>query len=111
MFEAISTLADFEYVAKNEKAAVFYFSHQECNVCKVLKPKLAELLFNKYKSIKPFYVDTIENQEIAAQLRIFSVPVILFYFEGKEYIRKSRNFSLTELESELDRPYNMVFEL
>lgn len=105
------TLPDEIEAAINEnEAALFYFSAPHCNVCKVLKPKLAEMLTEEYPRIQLFYVDIDKAPMISGQFRIFSIPTIMIFFEGKEYLRKSRNIGLTELSRELEKPYNLMFE-
>jgi hypothetical protein len=47
---------------------------------------------------------------IAGQYRVFTIPTLLIYFEGKEQLRYSRNISIHQLEESLSRPYLMVFE-
>ncbi|MHB8906339.1 MAG: thioredoxin family protein, partial [Melioribacteraceae bacterium] len=37
------TSAEFNSFVSSNKAAVVYFSTPQCNVCKVLKPKLIEM--------------------------------------------------------------------
>ena len=90
-------------------AVLAYFSTTECNVCKVLKPKLMELVLSEFSQISLVYVETNLQPEVAAQNRIFAVPTLLVFFDGKEYIRKSRNFGLDELRKELLRPYRLMF--
>jgi len=109
MYQSIISLNNYEQV-KNENAAVLiYFSHEQCNVCKVLKPQIAELVSSTFPEIKLYYVDTVLNPEIAAQLSIFAVPTMLVYFDGKEFIRKSRNVGISELEVLIERPYQLMF--
>ncbi len=104
----IFTLEDFnEFITSNE-ASVVYFSTPECNVCKVLKPKLIEMLKEKFPLFSFAYVDCNASKELSAQNSIFSVPTIIFYIQGKELFRKSRNINLTELEFELERPYSFI---
>lgn len=86
-----------------------YFSTETCNVCKVLKPKVAELIQASFPEIKMVYIQTDKLPEVAAQNQVFAVPTLLVYFEGREYIRKSRNIGIGELEREIDRPYSMIF--
>lgn len=93
-----------------EEAALFYFSTPTCNVCKVLKPKIAELIESEFPKIKLFYIDLDKAPVISGQFRIFSIPTILVYFNGKEFIRKSRNIGMQELENELKRPYQLMFD-
>ncbi|MGE5355669.1 MAG: thioredoxin family protein [Deltaproteobacteria bacterium] len=100
---------EFENFIIENEAALIYFSHEECNVCMALKPKITNLIVNNYKKVKIAYCDSIKNPEIAAQNSIFAVPTILIYFDGREFIRKSRNIGIEELNSLIDRPYKMMF--
>lgn len=109
MFSEVNTLEEYASLIENEPAVLCYFSTESCNVCKVLKPKVAELLAGNFPKIKMVYIQTDKQPEIAAQNRIFAVPTLLVYFEGREYIRKSRNIGIQELYAEIDRPYSMIF--
>lgn len=108
-YQAIQDYNEFSEAIQNEKAVLVYFSHEKCNVCKVLKPKIAELIEEKFPKIKMIYSDTVLDPETAGQNRIFAVPTILTFFEGQEFARKSRNISISELEEIIERPYNMIF--
>jgi len=105
----ISSIDEFkEFISKNG-GAVTYFSTPQCNVCKVLKPKLKLLLSEHFPEMKFGYINTVEAQELAAQNQVFTVPTILLHLDGKEFIRKSRNVNLNVLAEELERPYDMMF--
>ena len=106
---SISTIDEFENFIKKNGGTVTYFSTPTCNVCKVLKPKLKEILDNHFPKMKFAYVNTVEAVEMAAQNQVFTVPTILFHLDGKEFIRKSRNVNLNVLAQELERPYEMMF--
>ena len=107
--ESPNNYNDFIEIAKSNKAVCFYLSTQECSVCKVLKPKIIEMLNDDFPQIHFCYVDLNEAKEIRGQLSVFSVPTILVYFEGKETIRTSRNVHVEELHEHIDRYYQMIF--
>lgn len=107
--ESPTSFENFLEITKSNKAVCFYLSTPECNVCKVLKPKVIEMLEVDFPMISFCYVDLNEAKEISGQLSIFSVPTILVYFEGKETIRASRNIHLEELREQIDRYYKMIF--
>ncbi len=109
MFHEIQSFDEFNKLRGAENALLVYFSTETCSVCKVIKPKVAELIQTIFPRIKLIYVKTDILPEVAAQNRVFTVPTILVYFEGKEYIRKSRNIGIGELENEIERPYSLVF--
>ena len=109
MYTEITSIDELNELVNKNEASLIYFSHEKCNVCKVLKPKVAELIENKFSEIKLYYADTVKYPEIAAQNSIFAVPTLQIYFEGKEFFRKSRNIGLGELEEMISRPYQLVF--
>jgi len=80
---------DFEHYLKQHDAVLAYFSHDECNVCKVLKPKLIELINEQFPKIQFIYINVKDLPEISAQLSIFTVPTIVIYFEGKNLLEKA----------------------
>ena len=69
--------------ASNEKPIVVDFWAPWCEPCKQLTPLLeAVVLENKDKLILA-KIDIEKNQEIAAQLKIQSIPTVYAFFEGK----------------------------
>jgi len=73
-------------------------------------PKVAELLRDRFPKMMVRYVDTELSPLISGQFRVFTIPTILIWFEGKEQGRFSRNISLHQLEESISRAYSMVFE-
>ncbi len=110
MYTEIQSFDEFIKMKEEEPALLGYFSTQACNVCKVLKPKVAELLKEKFPKMKMAYIKSDVLPEVAAQHQVFAAPTILIFFDGREYIRKSRNIGIGELEQEIERPYSMFFE-
>ncbi len=102
------TLSEFHSFTSSNQAAAVYFSTPDCNVCKVLKPKFIEFLQTDFPRIKFLYVDVSQSKELAAQQNIFAVPTILFFFDGKEFFRKSRIVNFEELRDELERIYKLI---
>lgn len=108
MYIEISSFEEFEEL-KKEPALLAYFSTEACNVCKVLKPKVQQLLENEFPQIKMAYVKSDLLPGVAGQNRIFAAPTILVFFDGREYIRKSRYIGISELQEAIARPYEMMF--
>ena len=108
-FQDLQNIEEFNSVLEKEDGVLIYFSHEQCNVCKVLKPKIAEMLKENFPKMKMYYADTVKSPEIAGQNGIFTVPSIVCFFGGKETFRKSRNIGVDELGQQIERPYNMVF--
>lgn len=108
--EGIYSMEALQARIKGDKGLLLYFSSDSCSVCKVLKPKVAELLHMKFPLMQSLYVDTEKSPVIAGQFRVFTIPTILVFFEGKEQLRYSRNISMHQLEAAIERPYQLVFE-
>lgn len=109
MFLEIKSFDEFLQLKEKETALLAYFSTDICSVCKVLKPKVEELITAKFSQIKLAYIKSDKLPEVAAQNQVFAAPTLLIFFEGREYIRKSRNIGIGELEREIERPYSMIF--
>ena len=101
---------DLDKEIKENDALLVYFSHDDCNVCKVLKPKIRELLVDTFPGVKFVYVNVHKQPDESASKQVFAVPTILVYFEQREYFRFGRNVSLRELEEAISRPYGFLFE-
>ncbi len=85
---------------------ILYFSTDSCNVCKVLKPKIKEIV-NKYNNINFVYIDTEDYLEASANYSVFSVPTIIIIIDGKEYLRFNRNLSIENFSETIDRYFNL----
>ena len=109
MFAEIKSFDEFIKLKEEEPALLAYFSTDACNVCKVLKPKVRELVETNFPEIKLVYIKSDVLPEVAAQNQVFAAPTILIFFDGREYIRKSRNIGISVLQQEIARPYAMIF--
>ncbi len=107
--ETICQLADLEDKIASTPAIMVYFSQPQCGVCTVLKPKLEAEVRQYYPNLKQIYVNIEESPEIAGQMRIFTVPVVLVFFEGKEAFRYTRHVNVNVLLQQLARPYQLLF--
>ena len=108
--EGIYNIPELQDLISGEKGILLYFSSDSCSVCKVLKPKVEELLREQFPKMVIRYVDIEKSPVISGQFRIFTIPTILIFFEGKEQVRYSRNISMHQLEDSISRPYTMIFE-
>lgn len=94
---------------EDKNAILLYFTSPDCNLCKSLIPKVRQMVALRFPLLKLQVVDISSNKEMAGKYQIFTVPVILVFFEGREFLRKVRNFSISELQKEIDRPYQLFF--
>ncbi len=108
-YRNISGIEELDILLQNESAVLVYFSTAGCAVCKVLKPKVAALLDEYFPKMVTAYVEITQMPEIAAKNQVFIAPTIVVFFAGKEYLRKSRSFSIDELKPEIERIYLRMF--
>lgn len=106
----VCTLEEFQDLINRERAILFYFSNLSCNVGESLQPKIENLLRKDFPKISFVFVDINLCTELSAHCQVFVEPTILVYFDGKETIRKSRNFGLLELQTNVSRIYEIAFE-
>ncbi|MBX3043865.1 MAG: thioredoxin family protein [Candidatus Kapabacteria bacterium] len=112
MKENIKEITSFDELnneISNKLISLVYLSHQNCSVCKVLKPKISELLTEEYPNVKMLYADIEKIPEIKGQFSVFAVPTIIFFIEGRENFRRSRNIGIGELRDLIERPYQFLF--
>lgn len=88
---------------------VLYFSSENCAVCHVLKPKVKELISESYPEMDWQEVMIDQDAALAGKFGVFTVPVVLILFEGKEHFRFTRGFSVGEIDQALQRPYELFF--
>jgi len=99
---------DLNLLIETKKGVVLYFKNDVCPPCLALRPKVEGLINSKFDELDFQIIDTVNYPELSNHFNVFSNPTILVFFEGKEYIRKSKYVSITELEKEISRLYEMV---
>lgn len=107
--KSIYDIEELKGLIANRDMVVVYFSNESCSVCKVLKPRIAEMISMQFPKIEFVYVDIEKSPVISGQYRVFTIPTIDVYVDGKEHARFSRNVNMHELESALRKPYDIFF--
>ena len=104
----IQTQQKLNEIIETNDAVLLYFSGENCSVCKVLKPKIEEVVKNNFSKIQLCEIKTDESLELTAQFMVFSIPTILVYFDKKEFKRYGRNMSIPLFVEDLQRPYDLI---
>ncbi|MDQ7061748.1 MAG: thioredoxin family protein [Sulfurimonas sp.] len=104
----MQTIQNINNTIQNNLAVMVYFSAPTCNVCHALKPKLLEALEQNFKEFRIESVDISVEEDIAPHFGVFSIPTVLIFLDGKEFLRKSRHMSVHEVINEIKRPYEIM---
>ncbi|MGM0218607.1 thioredoxin family protein [Enterococcus sp. AZ126] len=102
--EKLQTIQDVVTFINKNHLAFLYVSQENCSVCHALRPKLTELL-KRYPKIELREVEADKVKEISAEYLIFSAPTLLFFVEGKEYIREGKFVQLKKLAEVIEQIY------
>ena len=104
----MQTLDEIQDIIDQNLAVMLYFSAPTCNVCHALKPKLFDAIQSNFEVFEIVSIDTSVSQEIAAHFSVFSIPTVLIFLDGREFLRKSRHMSVDEVVREIKRPYEIM---
>ena len=81
---------------KEEKYFLLYVSMNNCSICQINMPKV-EKIFNE-QNFTAYYIEASEIPEAVGQLSLFSVPVVILFYEGREIHRQAKIIDFEELE-------------
>ena len=104
----IESIAEAREFIQSGSMRLIYLSRPACGVCSAIKPKVIELV-EQYPEIKAAYINMDAIPESAGEYSIFTIPGIIFYIDGKEIIREARYISIEELDSRINRFYQLMF--
>ncbi len=106
----ISNEVEFTKILEENLGVLYYFSRKTCNVGEALEPKIINLLETNFPKIPFYFIDMDQTPEVSIKYNVHIEPTILVFFDKKETIRKSRNFSVLELSDAIKRIYKIAFE-
>lgn len=109
VFEELTSLTAINEFIKNHKLSFLFISQPGCSVCHGLFPQVEQLMAN-YPEIKLGHIDAANVTEVAGAFSVFTVPVLLLFVEGKEYIREARIVPLDLFEEKVRKIYENVVE-
>src|SRR5699024_1656403 len=103
-FIELTTIETAENFIHDNKLAFLFISRPNCSVCHSLLPQVQALMAN-YPEIRPGDIDAADVTEVAGRVSIFTVPVLLLFVEGKEYIGDARIVHMQLLKVKIDKIY------
>jgi thioredoxin-like negative regulator of GroEL len=90
-------------------AILVYFYSDRCPPCLSLRPKVQKMMKEDFSRMQLVFMDAEKRPEIAANYNAFSLPVLVLFFEGKEFLRFSKYVSVSELRESLNRIYKLYY--
>lgn len=106
-FEKLISLEMVDTFIQNSELSFIYISKNNCSVCHGLLPQV-QALMEKYPNIRLGHVNVDTVEEIVGRFNIFTVPVLLLFVNGKEYIREARIVHMDLFEQKIDKIYENV---
>jgi len=89
---------------------LLYFRGNGCMACLSFMPKVKEMINRRFSKMKFTIIETAEQPSVSAQFRVFSVPTVIVLFDGKEVLRRGSFTAVSQLESEIERYYNLYYD-
>ncbi|WP_374722331.1 thioredoxin family protein [Peribacillus tepidiphilus] len=102
--ENLTSLEMVEHFIKNNHLTFVFISRTNCSVCHALLPQVKEVM-NDFPLIHLGYVNADHVEEIAGYFSIFTVPVLLLFVEGKEFLREARFVHLEPFKEKVKKIY------
>ncbi|MET3699367.1 thiol-disulfide isomerase/thioredoxin [Bacillus oleivorans] len=103
-FEELQTIEAVDSFITSHVLSFVYISRTGCSVCHALLPQVGELM-EKFPEIRLAHVNSAEVEEVAERFTVFSVPALLLFVEGKEYLREARAVHMSLFEEKLQKIY------
>ncbi|MGV3244691.1 thioredoxin family protein [Staphylococcus sp. 11261D007BR] len=108
MVHQLSSLSEFKTLIHTHPLVIIQVSRQSCSVCHAVLPRM-EALVQQYPEVKMGVIDAEAIPEIVGELSIFTVPVDIIFFEGKEMHREGRFIDFQQFESQLHKIYESIY--
>jgi len=109
--EQVKHLSDLSSIIKTAQALLVYFYNDDCPPCISLRPKIENMINSSFKKMKLVWVNSKTYPDIPASFNVFANPVILIFFEGKEFRRFSKYVSVLEIEQSIERYYRLILNV
>lgn len=103
-----TTTFEIDALLQAEPAVLLYFYNDQCAPCQALRPKVEQLLMERFTGMRLEFINAAGNSELTARHQVFAAPTLLVFFEGREYIRESKYVSVSELEEKIMKYYRMM---
>ena len=101
-FQQLTSIEEADAFIETNPLSFLYISRENCSVCHSLWPQVQKLL-ETLPQIELARIDAGEVEAVAGRFSIFTVPVLLLFVDGREFIREARIVHMQELEGKIQR--------
>jgi thiol-disulfide isomerase/thioredoxin len=105
----LRNIDEIKGLVSNSKISLLYISSESCGVCKVIFPRLEDML-KSYPAIEAARTDIQELPLLSGEYNVFTIPCVLVFVEGKEIVRQARYINFEQLNDQIDRYYNIFYK-
>lgn len=93
----LQSLNAIENFIKQHPFSFIYISRPGCTVCHAVLPQL-RILLDQFPNITLAHINADDVEEVAGRFSVFTVPVLLLFIDGTEFLREARLFILNSLK-------------
>lgn len=101
-FKEAQSLAEVKSVVEENDLAFVFLYGEHCSVCHGVLPQVKPIV-EKYEQIATVQADVEQIPELSGEYTVFTVPVILLFFNGKEVMRMARFIEMDKLSHQLKK--------
>lgn len=104
-FKTITTSAELDVFLNKDGLSFLYISRPNCSVCVSLLPQI-KTVFEEFIEVRTAYVNAEDVPEVAGRFNIFTVPVLILFVDGREYLREARIVPIEPFKEKLKKIVN-----
>lgn len=101
-FKEAQSLSEVKAVVEESELAFVFLYGENCSVCHGVLPQVRPIL-EAYEQITTVQADVELIPELSGEYTVFTVPVILLFFNGKEVLRMARFIETDRLTYQLKK--------
>lgn len=93
----LHSLDAIEHFINQHQFSFIYISRPDCTVCHAVLPQL-RIVLDQFPAISLGHINADNVEEVAGRFSVFTVPVLLLFIDGTEFLRELVLFILNSLK-------------
>lgn len=108
-FIELTSVDNIQQFINEHPLSFIYVSRTDCSVCHSLLPQVREVMAD-FSEIQLGSVNADDVEDVAGYFSIFTVPVLLLFVDGKEYVREARFVPMEPFKEKIEKIYRSYIE-